>query len=60
MAGNRMILGNTSVKAPLSDHVYGFIKDQLLEGRYDPDTWIPIEEISKLLGVSRQPVMGGL
>lgn len=47
-------------KVALSDHVYGFVKDQLLDGRYGSDAWIPIEEISRTVGVSRQPVMDAL
>lgn len=47
-------------KVALSNHVYGFVKDQLLDGRYEPDAWIPIEEISTTIGVSRQPVMDAL
>lgn len=47
-------------KVALSDHVYGFIKEQLLDGKYGLDAWIPIEELSKSLGVSRQPVLTAL
>ena len=47
-------------KVALSHHVYAFVKDQLLDGKYRPDTWIPIEDISKIIGVSRQPVTDAL
>lgn len=55
-----MPLSNDNGKVRLSDHVYGYVKEQLLDGRYEPEDWIPIEEISQTLGVSRQPVMGAL
>lgn len=47
-------------KIALADHVYNFIKGQLLEGIYHQDHWIPIDEVAAAHGVSRQPVMGAL
>ena len=44
----------------LSDQVYEFIKDQLLNGNYGAEDWISVEDISAKLSVSRQPVMGAL
>lgn len=48
------------VRSGLTEHVYGYVKEQLLDGHYGPDDWIPIEEITVALGVSRQPVMSAL
>lgn len=44
----------------LSDQVYSYIKEQLLDGVYAPDGLLPIDDITKTLGVSRQPAMGAL
>lgn len=44
-------------RSGLSEQVYEFVKDRLLDGYYSPNAWLPIDEISASLQVSRQPVM---
>ena len=44
----------------LAEHVYSYVKQQILDGMFARDTWIPVDEIASRLTVSRQPVMDAL
>ena len=44
----------------LAEHVYAYVKQQILDGAFARDTWIPVDQIAAHLAVSRQPVMDAL
>lgn len=47
-------------RSGLTEHVYAYVKEQILAGRFQQDTWIPVEQVAADLAVSRQPVMDAL
>ena len=59
VAGGKVQRSENS-KSGLSEQVYAFVKEQLLDGQYGPNDWILVDQISARLSVSRQPVMDGL
>ncbi|KQZ46654.1 hypothetical protein ASD54_21830 [Rhizobium sp. Root149] len=50
----------TTRRAGLAEYVYSYIKDLLLDGRFDTLETLPVENFAKDLNVSRQPVMDSL
>lgn len=47
-------------RVALTDHVYQYIKGQLLDLGANADDAISVDTVTRALGVSRQPVMGAL
>ncbi|NRP90721.1 HTH-type transcriptional repressor RspR [Ensifer adhaerens] len=46
-----------SGEVPANSQVYATVKQKLLEGHYQPGTWLSIDDTAAEFGVSRQPVM---
>jgi len=51
---------HTTRRAGLAEYVYGYIKNLLLDGRFDVSVAIPVDTLASELDVSRQPVMDAL
>ncbi len=43
-----------------AEHVYSYVKEQILDGAFSGEAWIPVDQIAAHLAVSRQPVMDSL
>src|SRR4051812_37180571 len=44
-------------RGPRTDQAYNFVKALLLDGKYRPGDYLPIDELATQLESSRQPVM---
>lgn len=52
--------GQRSGEVPANSQVYASIKRQLLDGLYATGTWLPVDDLAREFGVSRQPVMDAI